>query len=116
MVTVRKAVLSQPGRRGNKIPMFESNIAEPPSHFDALHCQMWSHIVNYPTFAQTHSSFEELAAALDAHMVYCQLSDEAEAMRQNGERPERRLELARAAARRPLARFLKKLVIDRPPH
>jgi hypothetical protein len=98
------------------MPAFEPDFTEPPSHFDELHCQMWACTVAYPTFVPTDANFEELVAALEHHIVYCQLTDEIEAMHRNGKKPARQLEVARAAARRPLARFLKKLVIDRPPH
>jgi hypothetical protein len=115
MVTPRKLNPAQPGRKSAiKMPMFEIDITQPPPHFDDLHCQMWDFTVNYPTFVGTAASYAELKEALEHHIVYCDLTGQIEAMHQNGEKPERRLELARAAARRPYARFLKKLVLEVP--
>jgi hypothetical protein len=48
---------------------------------------------------------------LDYHIVYCKLTDQIVAMHQNGEKPGRQLEAARAAACRPYARILRKLAM-----
>ena len=116
MVTPRKLHPAQPGRKcASKMPMFDVaeqiDITEPPSHFDELHCQMWECTVNYPTFTATPANLAELKDALEYHVVYCQLTTEIVAMYQNGKKPDRRLEAARAAACRPYTRILKKLVM-----
>jgi hypothetical protein len=114
MVTVRKSYATQiqDGRKCfNKTPLFEIDIAQAPHHFDALHVQMWDHIVNYPNFKPTSVAYRQLADALDAHHVFVRLTDEIAALKKKGKQPENRLLLAAAAARRPLARFLKALVI-----
>ena len=111
MVTPRKLHPAQPGRKGNKGPMFEHDISKPPRHVDRLHRQMWDVVANYPTFEPTDANYAQLVEALEAHVVYCDISDEIEALHRNGKKPERRLELARDAARRPMARILKNLVI-----
>lgn len=112
MVTPRKLFLAQRGPKcATKMPMFEIDITKPPPHFDELHREMWNCTVNYPTFVPTDANFADLKHALESHIVYCQLTDQIVAMHQNGKRPERQLEAARAAACRPYTRLLKKLVI-----
>jgi hypothetical protein len=112
MVTPRKLNPAQPGRKcASKMLLDVPDISEPPRHFDKLHRQMWDVVVNYPTFEPTDASYAQLVEALEAHVVYCDISDEIEALHRNGKKPERRLELARDAARRPFARILKNLVI-----
>jgi hypothetical protein len=90
--------------------MFEQDFTQPPRHFGKLHRRLWDCTVNFPTFDPTTENYHELTDALESHCVYCQLAAEIEAMYQNGETPERKLELARDAARRPYTRLLKSLV------
>jgi hypothetical protein len=114
MVTVRKSYAThiQGGRKcESKVPLFKVDISEPPHHFDDLHRRMWDHIVNYPNFKPTSAAYRELAAALDAHIVFVRLTDEIAALRKKGKQPETRLLLAAAASRRPLARVIRQLVI-----
>ena len=112
MVTPRRLFRSQPGRKcASKMLLDEPDITEPPRHFDKLHRQMWDVVVNYPTFEPNAANYAELRDALEHHVVYRSLADQIEAMQRNGKKPERRLEKARDAARRPMARILKNLVI-----
>jgi hypothetical protein len=111
MATPRKLNPAQPGRKGSKGMMYEPDaITEPPSHFPELHCQLWACTVAFPSFKPTDANYAELRNALESHIVYCNLITEIRAMRKNGEKPTRALELARDAARRPYTRFLKRLV------
>jgi hypothetical protein len=89
------------------MPMYVIDVTRPPTHFDELHRDLWNCTVAFPTFDKSDSSFEELRSALESHVVYCALTNRIAAMRNNGEEPDRRLELARDAARRPFARILK---------
>jgi hypothetical protein len=112
MVSVRKSHRSAFGKKcANKMPLFEIDVTQAPSHFDPMHVQMWQHITAYPNFKPTSAAFAELAAALDAHIVLVRLTDEIAALRKKGKQPENRLLLAAAAARRPLAKFIKALVV-----
>jgi len=84
MVTPRKLCPSQRGRPGNKSPMWKIDVTVPPSHFDELHRELWEATVNFPTFARTDANYQELADALEHHIVYCELDDQIDEMRRRG--------------------------------
>jgi hypothetical protein len=110
MVTPRKLEPAQRGRKGPyKTPMFEIDVTVPPSHFDELHRELWEATVAFPTFEPTDENYQDLAVALDHHMVYCELADQIDAIRDKGRQPDRKMESARDAARRPFAHILKML-------
>ena len=110
MVTPRKLEPGQRGRKGlYKAPLFKIDVTEPPLHFDELHRELWEATVNFPTFARTDANYQELADALEHHVVYCELDDQIDEMRRRGRPPDRRMESARDAARRPFAHILKML-------
>jgi hypothetical protein len=110
MVTPRQLIRKQHGRRGNKAPFFKIDYSQPPSHFGPLHRKLWAATTAFPTFEPTDANYAELADALSRHVVYCQLTDEIDEMHRKGKKPDRRTVLARDAARRPFAHFLKMLV------
>jgi hypothetical protein len=111
MVTPRQLRPRQPGRKcASKLLVDVPDITRPPSHFGEMQRRLWDCTVAFPTFDPTTENYAELTDALEHHIVYCRLAVQIEQMHKNGETPERKLELARDAARRPYTRLLKSLV------
>jgi hypothetical protein len=112
MVSVRKSAPAQSGKKtAFKTLLDVPEIATPPYHFDDLACELWDYISNFPNFVHSAANYQALAAALDGHIIFRRISAEIADLRKKGRQPENRLLLAQAAARRPLAKFLKQLVI-----